>query len=712
MKSYRIPFLILISIPWVCPHLLWASPIKVLTGQITDENGRPLPYVELYLPDPELGTTSDRDGRFRLAYDARKGTRLQILHSAYRTVTIDLDTLKASYVELGLVPRTYHFDPITVEGNLYGKGSLNLPVPHRVLPLSRASSWGNSVGERVDRSGIQIKDYGGPAGLKTVASPTGYGEHILVMLDGLPLNSPQHGGFDFSTLPADILDHGEYYPGHGSSLYGSNAVGGTLNFLPYARRSLSVTLKSGSFGEKGIGGWLPLSLGNVKAYLYGSGFESTGDFQYSGPNGPQIRENNDFSQTLFTLGASRPFGRQWKGSYFGLGSRASRGVTGLLQFPSLSARKVNDDRIHLVTLRGISGLGKSEIHLGLVDTYEQYTDPDWQVESKHNVSSGILRLVHRFPEGSVFQNSVILEARRQSVDSRDTGTHRTALGALGGLSQVRLSPDVQASLTLREEYGSDQGSPITTGSLGLLWKPRLGGLRSVIANLGTSYRTPTFNDRFWQDPSGFSMGSPELKPERGRSAHVGIEGDLPSFPSVIFRAAAYHFLTWNLIQWTPDENFVFSPENLSASESYGLTLTTRVDPRTFPVRLRVTTNWNVSQVLTEGPDQYDELLYVPRLSHWIELEYSAGAIDFSTTYRTFGKRRYSYFDDPSGNPPFLEPYHRLDASLSFEGFRIKNVGTRLVIGARNLEDRRGQESVFGYPEPGRALFARLVFRVD
>lgn len=225
MKSYRLTFLAFLLIPWCCSYVLWAFPAKVITGEIVDENGRPVPYAELYLPQSERGTTTDRDGRFRLSYDPREGTRLDVLHSAYHTVTIDLDSLNTRYMKLSLLPQTYTFDPITVEGNLYGKGRLNLPVTHRVLSLNRAASWGNSVGERLDRSGIQIKDYGGPAGLKTVASPTGYGEHILVMLDGLPLNSPQHGGFDFSTLPADILKQGEYYPGHGSSLYGSNAVG-------------------------------------------------------------------------------------------------------------------------------------------------------------------------------------------------------------------------------------------------------------------------------------------------------------------------------------------------------------------------------------------------------------------------------------------------------------------------------------------------------
>ncbi|MFQ6675318.1 MAG: carboxypeptidase-like regulatory domain-containing protein [Fidelibacterota bacterium] len=710
MKSCHFTFPLFLLVPWLLAHTLVGSPVRILTGQITNEKGDPVPYAELYLPELEWGTTTDRDGRFRLSYDPQKGTRLDVRHSAYKPVTIDLNTLTTPRLDVSLSPRTYHFDPVTVEGNLYGKGSLALPVPHRVFPFNRQPGWGNSVGERLDRRGIQIKDYGGPAGLKTVASPTGYGEHILVMLDGLPLNSPQHGGFDFSSLPAELLKQGEYYDGHGSSLYGSNAVGGTLNLLPYDHGPLLFRLKSGSFGEKGIAGWLPIALGNANVSLYGNSYENTGDFRFSRPGRNGIRSNNDFGQTAFALAVSRSFSQLWKVTYFGLGTKTSRGVAGSLQFPSPSARKTNNDRMHLLSLRGISGLGQSEIYLGLVDTYEHYTNPDWQVDSEHIVSSWILRVVQRFPEKRAFRNSMIVEARRQGVDSDDAGNHRTTLGAVGGLSQLHVTSNLELSLTVRSEIGGDGKSPVTTGGLGLRWKPHFQDLKSIMVNAGTSYRNPTFNDRYWEDPSGFSRGNPDLSSERGRSIHVGMDGVVPSLPWITMEGVAYHFLTRNLIQWTPDENFVFSPENLASTESFGMTFTTGIDPPTIPLRLTSTTNLNHSRLLSSGPDQYDELLYVPRFSQWVELEYTAGTVEIIATYRYMGRRRYRYADNPETAPPFLDPYRRLDVSVALAGPRVHKIATRFVIGARNLENRQDQESVFGYPEPGRALFARLVLQ--
>lgn len=126
-------------------------------------------------------------------------------------------------------------------------------MSHRVVSIDNSPNSGNSVAERLGRRGIQIRDYGGPAGLKTISSPTGFAEHILVMVEDVPLNSPQNGVFDLSVLPADLFSHGEFYNGQGSSLYGSNAVGGTLNLM-LDRQKSNLRVKSGSLGEKGLSG--------------------------------------------------------------------------------------------------------------------------------------------------------------------------------------------------------------------------------------------------------------------------------------------------------------------------------------------------------------------------------------------------------------------------------------------------------------------------
>ena len=83
--------------------------------------------------------------------------------------------------------------------------------------------------------------------MQTVAIGGGTAAHTVVLLDGIPLNSPSWGGFDMSILPpviigsVDILTHG------GGAQYSSAALGGVVNFAPRLG-STAVNFTTGSYG--------------------------------------------------------------------------------------------------------------------------------------------------------------------------------------------------------------------------------------------------------------------------------------------------------------------------------------------------------------------------------------------------------------------------------------------------------------------------------
>ena len=58
----------------------------------------------------------------------------------------------------------------------------------------------------------------------------------LVMLDGVRLNSPYFGGFDWSRLSTAGLRQVEVARGPYSALWGADAVGGVINLMPARAR--------------------------------------------------------------------------------------------------------------------------------------------------------------------------------------------------------------------------------------------------------------------------------------------------------------------------------------------------------------------------------------------------------------------------------------------------------------------------------------------
>ncbi|MDP6456412.1 MAG: TonB-dependent receptor [Candidatus Marinimicrobia bacterium] len=663
----------------------------LVAGRVTDYSGEPIPFVEVYSATTHLGTTTDREGRFILILDDQPVDRLVVSHSAFTMQEVSLDTVSAEDMRIRLQRRIYQFKPVIVEGNLYGRQSLALPVSHRVITIDDSPNSGNSVAERLGRRGIQIRDYGGPAGLKTISSPTGYAEHILVMVEDLPINSPQNGVFDLSILPADLFSHGEFYDGQGSSLYGSNAVGGTLNLM-LDRQKSNLRMRSGSLGEKGISGRIHKELNLLRTAVYGNSFESTADY----------RENNDFSQRAVAFQASLPLTKQWTARSFALQSHVDRGIAGTLQFPSPSARKENGDFLLLATLRGISTAGQTKITAGVMKSREHFTDPDWIVNSRHRIDSWQVRAVHRFREFLSVRNTLSLETTTNHVRSDDAGNHQEDLTAVGLLSQIRISPRLTVSPSLRSDWNSRQDKVIATGNLAMLWSRNEGLLQSFAFSAGSSYRNPTFNDLYWEDPWGYSVGNLYLKPEKGNSAEASLHlrPVKPSWLSI--RIRGYYFFTENLIQWTPDESWVYMPHNLKKSESYGGSLSVTVSPEDLPVTISILSERNNSRVLSKGDDHGKRLLYVPARSHWAELSYSRKSINFQLRYQLLGKRRYSYSTDL-----LLRPYERLDANISLTSSRLFGVETSIALGCRNLQDHSNLQSVYDYPEPGRTVYSRL-----
>jgi vitamin B12 transporter len=104
-----------------------------------------------------------------------------------------------------------------------------------------------------DTLGLAIARNGGPGSSSSVLIRGANSEHVLVLLDGVPLNdpiNPSHS-FDFAHLTVDGVERIEILRGPQSTLFGSDALGGVINILT-ARGSgkPSVTLRAsgGSFG--------------------------------------------------------------------------------------------------------------------------------------------------------------------------------------------------------------------------------------------------------------------------------------------------------------------------------------------------------------------------------------------------------------------------------------------------------------------------------
>ncbi len=121
---------------------------------------------------------------------------------------------------------------------------------------------------------------------------------VLILLDGRPINELGSGGFDLSEFTTNIVERIEVLPGGGSTLYGSDAIGGVINIIT-RRPTEKVTTQAGvNFGAYGLNQQTINSSGKIGDIGWVVGYnrtEAENNYPFSIPsaNFEGTRKNND-----------------------------------------------------------------------------------------------------------------------------------------------------------------------------------------------------------------------------------------------------------------------------------------------------------------------------------------------------------------------------------------------------------------------------------
>jgi vitamin B12 transporter len=102
-----------------------------------------------------------------------------------------------------------------------------------------------------DIPGIAVSRTGAIGNATQVRIRGSEANHVLVLIDGIEVADPFQGEFDFGTLIADEAARIEVLRGQQSSLYGSDAIGGVIQYITLTGREapgMSVRAEGGSFG--------------------------------------------------------------------------------------------------------------------------------------------------------------------------------------------------------------------------------------------------------------------------------------------------------------------------------------------------------------------------------------------------------------------------------------------------------------------------------
>ena len=424
-----------------------------------------------------------------------------------------------------------------------------------------ASADGQSLPELLrGKAGLEFASNGGLGQTSGLFLRGTNSNHVLVLVDGVRIGSATTGATALEHLPLAQIDRIEVLRGPGSSLYGTDAIGGVIQIFTKQGEDaprINASAGVGSYGTRTLTTSAADQFGQTRlsvrgGYLESDGYSATNPgagFSYN-PDADPYRNRNLSAHVSHAIGTHTELGAS-----------------------AFTAR---------ATTHFDAGVGSDNVSRQSLSAYSAYSRnrflPSWEsllrVSRGTDAYSSAGSYSSRFrtdQDQAVWQNEIAvgggkliagLDYLEQKVDSDTafTQTRRTVRSAFAGyLAEFdRHGLQLNARSDDNSQFGQhDSGSAAYSYRFATNWR--------VIAATGSAFKAPNFNDLYYPLSFGYS-GNPDLKPERAFNREAAIAHD----------AAGRRFrLTWfdNRVHDLISSNATFTTvENVSRARIRGATL--------------------------------------------------------------------------------------------------------------------------------------------
>ncbi|MCC6365443.1 MAG: TonB-dependent receptor [Bryobacterales bacterium] len=329
----------------------------------------------------------------------------------------------------------------------------------------------------------------------------------LVLLNGLRMSDPQTGHHNLDLpVPLESIERIEVLHGAGSSLYGSDAVGGVINLITSPPETSEIRLQTavGNFGVNQQRVAVTGVLGKLSEQVtfsrdFSSGFTPNRDYRNL-LFGSATRWRSALGATDIDLGYSdKPFGAQGFYGNYPSWERTKGWFAGLRQELGEHTEATFSYRRH-------------------TDLFVLFRDNPPRYTNRHLAESWTASLRRR---NSVSNNVTIhygIEGFGDSIVSNNLGAHSRARGAAYLSLDARVLQRWSVTAAIRNEiYRGLPGEWSPTLGIGYWasskWKLRAGASRA--------FRLPTYTDLYYSDPA--NRGNPLLRPEHAWSYEGGVD---------------------------------------------------------------------------------------------------------------------------------------------------------------------------------------------
>lgn len=234
MKKYI--YRLFISLPFLITFVfIGQTQTATLSGQVNTAKGEPLSFTSIIIKGTNLGTTSDNEGNFTIKNIPAGTYQVNVSFIGYSSVTETL-TLEANQTiekTYSLQEDVFNLEGAVVSGTRYKYDRSSAPVIVNVVDnklLNATQSIAISEGLNY-QPGVRVETNCQNCGFTQVRLNGLEGAYSQVLINSRPVFSALNSVYGLDQIPTNIVEQIEVVRSGGSALYGSNAIGGTINII-------------------------------------------------------------------------------------------------------------------------------------------------------------------------------------------------------------------------------------------------------------------------------------------------------------------------------------------------------------------------------------------------------------------------------------------------------------------------------------------------
>ena len=587
-------------------------------------------------------------------------------------------------------------------------------------------------------SGIQLKDYGGVGGIKTVNIRSMGTHHLGISYDGVALGNAQNGQIDLGQFSLDNVEEITLYNGQKSAIFQPASDFGNAGAI-YIRtrrpefadgKRYNLKLKS-QYGSSDMfrltAQWEQQLSDKVSSSLSAGFLTASGKYKFRYerryPNGATawdttaVRQNGDIHAERIEAnlhGRLMQGGWQLKGYLY----NSARGIPGAIvnnvwrrgerqqDLNTFFQADFNKNIGEGFSTRWLAKYAYYDTHYVNKDTTQLPVDNRYRQQEFYASTANVLELLPGWSASLSYDfkwNKLNADIWNFAYPTRLSNlvSVATAIDYRHLKAQASLLASFINDRTHREQYSNNRSLSRLTPAFFVNVYPFRGTFFSFRAYVKKSFRMPTFNDLYYTD-----MGNANLVPESALQYDAGFALN-KHFEHGIIRHAEMHFDAYyntvhdKIVAYPKGQQFRWTMLNLGRVHIKGIDVEAEADcsvGRDLVATVRAQYTYQDARDVTDPATSYykHQIPYIPwhSGSAIVGLNYRQWTLNYSFIY---AGERYDEQENILYN--HMEPWYTSDLSLVWQ-LPVRQPTLTLHLDVNNVLDQ-DYEVIVNYPMPGR-----------